>query len=115
MLQCEVLTDSRQNVEYSSGHSDTELKELQCEVLTDSGQNAEYSSGHSDTEPKVLQCEVLTDSRQNVEYSSGHSYREMNLVPLDVDREWTDLQNFRAKFRNVQHTAEVCDLVQPKI
>ena len=25
---------------------------VQCEVLTDSGQTVEYSSGHSDTEPK---------------------------------------------------------------
>ena len=28
-VQCEVLTDSGQNIEYSSGHSDTELRNVQ--------------------------------------------------------------------------------------
>jgi len=50
-VQCEVLTDSGQTVEDSSGHSDTEPKTVQCDVLTDSGQILEDCSGQSDTEP----------------------------------------------------------------
>ena len=50
-VKCEVLTDSRQTVEDSSGYSDTEPTEVKCEVLTDTGQNKEDSSGYSDTEP----------------------------------------------------------------
>jgi len=50
-VQCEVLTDSGQIVETSSGHSDTEEQTVQCVVLRDNGQRVEDSSGHSDTEP----------------------------------------------------------------
>jgi len=50
-MQCQVLTDSGQTIENSSGHSDTEQQTIRCELLTDRGEGAEGSSGHSDTEP----------------------------------------------------------------
>ena len=50
-VYCEVLTDSGQTVEDSSGHRDTEQQTVECEVLRDRGQTVEDSSRHSDTEP----------------------------------------------------------------
>jgi len=51
MVQCGVLTDVGQNLEESSGYSDTEPADEYCKVLKDNGETVEGSSGHSDTEP----------------------------------------------------------------
>jgi len=63
---------------------------VQCEVLTDSGQTVEDSSGPSDTEPKTVQCDVLTESGQILEDSSGHSDPDPTGCKLcGTDRHWT--------------------------
>ena len=48
----EVLADTGETIEDTSGHSDTEQTDGTSEVLTESGETVEDSSGHSDTKQR---------------------------------------------------------------
>jgi hypothetical protein len=64
---------------------------VNCGVLTKIGQTAEDSSGHSDTEPKEITLDILTDCGVILEDSTEHSVTEpTNGAVRDIDRYWTD-------------------------
>ena len=66
---------------------------VQCEVLTDSGQTLEDSSGHSDTEPTHGTILCMTESGQTLQDCSEYSNTEQaDGTVSGTDRKWTDIR-----------------------